>query len=125
MAELKPCPYGVTVQDKVVEIDQLKRLCDELGDALRAYKESQTPPHHIYGKPVTDCHKFGEWIPVSERLPEKSGKYLVAGRQFHEQTYQVWICEFLSLGLLRGWSNNARNPIVEMWMHLPQPPKGE
>lgn len=64
-----------------------------------------------------------EWISVNDRLPEKSGKYLVTGRQFRERTQKVWICEFLSFGLLRGWNNDAKNPIVEAWMPLPEPPK--
>lgn len=64
-----------------------------------------------------------EWISVEDRLPEKSGKFLVTGRPFREKTYQVWICDFLSCEILRGWSNAARNPIVEAWMPLPEPPK--
>lgn len=66
-----------------------------------------------------------EWIPVTERLPDVSGKYLVTGRSFRERIPQIWICEFINCGLLRGWSNEARNPIVEAWMPLPTPPKGE
>lgn len=28
-------------------------------------------------KPVTDCHGFGEWIPVTERLPSDEKEVLV------------------------------------------------
>ena len=49
---------GVIVQDNCIEIDavenHLQQLYDNLDDALRAYKESQTPTHDIYGKSMTD-----------------------------------------------------------------------
>ena len=56
-----------------------------------------------------------KWIPVSKRLPEKSGNYLVCGKNV------IWICEFLDLGMVKGWSNPAENPVVEAWMELPEP----
>jgi hypothetical protein len=108
--------------------EKLVELIDESGACFNCFpcedyekEEKYKIADHLIAHGVT----VQEWIPVTERLPENSGKYLVAGRQFREQKYQVWICEFLSLGLFRGWSNHARNPIVEMWMPLPQPPKGE
>lgn len=62
------------------------------------------------------------WIPVGERLPEKSGQYYVSGKS------KVWICEFLTIHsgtkLLGGWCNNAANPVVQAWMPLPEPYKG-
>jgi len=59
------------------------------------------------------------WIPISERLPEESGMYLVSGR-WKNEPYEVWICEFMYLGELKGWANDAKRPIVTAWMPLPK-----
>lgn len=64
------------------------------------------------------------FIPVTERLPEEAGKYLVCGRWRGKQT-EIWVCEFMALGHLKGWANNAANPVVSHWMPLPDPPKEE
>lgn len=64
------------------------------------------------------------WIPVTERLPKEAGKYLVCGRWRGEPT-EIWVCEFMTLGCLNGWANNAANPVVSHWMTLPKPPKEE
>lgn len=68
-----------------------------------------------------------QWIPCSERLPKKSGKYYVSGGD------KVWICEFLiipnftvkSIGKTCGWCNNVSKPVVQAWMQPPEPYKGE
>ena len=62
------------------------------------------------------------WIPVTERLPEKTGKYLVCG-QWRGEPAETWVCELMSFGKIKGWANEARNPAVTHWMPLPEPPK--
>ena len=63
-------------------------------------------------------YAHGEWIPCSERLPEKSGQYYVSGGD------KVWICSFLIIPTFKGgWCNNVSNPVVEAWMPLPEPYK--
>lgn len=69
--------------------------------------------------------KQGEWIPVPERLPEKTGKYLVYGRGNCYQESKIWICGCISIGNVVGWCNDAHNPIVTHWMPLPEPPEAE
>ena len=63
-----------------------------------------------------------QWIPCSERLPEKPGQYYVSGGD------KVWICEFLIIpNFIGGWCNDVANPVVQAWMPLPAPyiPEGE
>jgi len=61
-----------------------------------------------------------KWIPVSERMPEKTGQYYVSGGD------KVWICEFLIIpNFTCGWCNDASNPVVKAWMPLPKPYKGD
>ena len=66
-----------------------------------------------------------KWIPVTERWPEMPGTYLVTGRSFRNKTPQIWICECILVGSVIGWCNDAKNPVIEAWMPLPEPPKGE
>lgn len=57
-----------------------------------------------------------EWIPVSERMPEEDGYYIVSGGG------KVWVCEMLNLtDTVKGWCNSILKPSVEAWMSLPQP----
>ena len=57
----------------------------------------------------------GEWTLSSKKMPEESGYYLVSGGG------KVWICKMFDSGYLKGWCNDARNPVVEAWMPLPTP----
>ena len=77
-----------------------------------------------YDLAVEDLEKigWGEWIPVTERLPEKTGEYLVCG-QWRGKPAETWVCELISFGKIKGWANEARNPAVTHWMPLPEPPK--
>ena len=68
------------------------------------------------------CEAVPKWIPVTEQLPEEAGKYLVCGRWREKQT-EIWVCEFITLGRLKGWANYAANPPVTYWMPLPESPK--
>lgn len=62
----------------------------------------------------------GEWIPCSERLPEKSGQYYVSGGG------KVWVCNFLIIPDFKGgWCNDVSNPVVKAWMPMPEPYKKE
>ncbi len=61
--------------------------------------------------PTVEERKTGKWIPVSERLPEEKGMYLV--------TVQDYV-------LMEQWSGTgwwATRPTA--WMPLPEPYKGE
>ena len=70
------------------------------------------------------CEAVPRWIPVTERLPEKTGKYLVCG-QWRGEPAETWVCELIAFGKIKGWANEARNPAVTHWMPLPEPPKEE
>ena len=65
------------------------------------------------------------WIPVSERLPEENGQYLVTVKNLtgYEQLYNnVFECEFFEKDwIFKGWKDNK----VIAWMPLPQPYKAE
>ena len=66
------------------------------------------------------------WIPVTERLPEEDGVYIVTYKIPHEgkdiESFGVGVKHFI--GRLKMWSmNDLSTPIA--WMPLPEPYKGE
>lgn len=101
---------GSTLTIKVSEedIDKAKRIMLDYAPWCKVFYEDDK-----------DINVPSKWIPVSERLPEKDGIYLVSGGG------KVWSAQCLTFGCFRGWSNDARNPAVIAWMPLPEPWKGE
>lgn len=72
--------------------------------------------------------KEGEWIPVSERLPEKSGVYIVTEKMFsiddrgHKGEYNIKI---EPVEYCNGEWRRAKFFEVIAWQPLPQPYKPE
>lgn len=62
---------------------------------------------------IIPMKEYGQWILCKERLPKEAGEYLVKGT--YKGDTKTWKCQFLSLGGIGGWSNDARNPIVSAW----------
>lgn len=63
-----------------------------------------------------------KWIPVTERLPKATGKYLVCRVDTHGVTMigtNFYFAPCLPDGV-GGWSSEA---VITHWMPLPEPPK--
>ena len=74
--------------------------------------------------------KTGEWIPVSERLPEDSGEYLVTVIDEDVETYKhmeiAWYAHPKDYDVEEGdWRELMFNEKVIAWMPLPEPYKEE
>lgn len=77
-------------------------------------------------KSVTD-NNVVKWIPVTERLPEKGGTYIVytvsgcvtTARFYPERDFCNYRGEFIRHELGRFHRNSTH------WMPMPEPPKGE
>lgn len=67
---------------------------------------------------IAEQPKLGEWIPVSERLPDKKGLYLVS----HGENYSVRIEEFNGI---RHFSTIHNYSQPKAWLPLQEPYKGE
>ena len=121
--ELQKCLDGVSADN-----DSLCATIDELERDLKRSKEYEAfwekGANEALKKFQTTVAKIPRWSPVTEQLPEEAGKYLVCGRWRGEQT-EIWVCEFMALGCLKGWANKAANPPVSHWMPLPPAPKEE
>lgn len=63
------------------------------------------------------------WIPMTERLPEKEGSYLVTSATEKVYTAHWYTEKKCSGGYIRkpAWSH----PNITHWMPLPEPPKEE
>lgn len=66
--------------------------------------------------------KVPRWIPVTERLPERSGKYLVCTNRGN-----VYQTKFYSYPEEAGghWGQKDKGKSITHWMELPKPPKGD
>lgn len=109
--------------------------------------------HDIFSEPVTTYAKLAiealekekesgvtvqEWIPVTERLPERDKEVLLIVHGWEDRLYYTgclhrqeaersWLTGIKSKASdwkIWGFSY-LREPIVTHWMPLPQPPKGE
>ena len=84
-------------------------ICNTLEEVVGLI-ESQPPAD------VPDTN-VGEWIPCSERLPEKAGNYIVTSKG----------CTWVAYWFYHTWwgiEKRCRWTDVEAWMPLPEPYKG-
>ncbi|HGO4255466.1 TPA: DUF551 domain-containing protein, partial [Klebsiella pneumoniae] len=66
----------------------------------------------------------GKWIPVSERMPEDSGRYWCYVEEQNDlgKSHYQWNCSWNGD---RWWVESEGGGIVTHWMPLPNPPKEE
>ena len=81
---------------------------------MKIYEATEIAYKNGYEQGKKDAVK---WIPVTERLPEEEGLYLVAVVNDHERRYSktAWY---------HGHGNWFLHQKVTHWMPLPEPPKG-
>jgi hypothetical protein len=79
-----------------------------------------------YEKGYHDGRAAGRWIPVSERLPDKEGSYLVCSTRNSVYVTHFHTDRYFKNGYFRlaGFAVRGDSKITH-WMPLPEPPKGE
>ena len=96
------------------------------------YVSNKTVASHLIANGVT----VQEWISVDDRLPDKTGRYLVLKNRIApdclggNRTDIVILRFFVDKGFripthIPDWINEEINEEVTHWMPLPEPPKGE
>lgn len=65
-----------------------------------------------------------EWIPVTEKLPEDSGYYLVVHRNKYNGSISIAFEMYIKCKIGEWWENDYAYDVTH-WMPPPEPPKGE
>lgn len=124
MSELKLCPHcngsGRIVSVSGFKSDRYRVVCEQCGASTR---ECDTEQEAVSAWNM----RADGWIPVDERLPEKSGEYICLSRtairhvlDYSAKHKKFNACDSLSEQLADSYSIN-----VMYWQPLPEPPKGE
>ena len=114
------------VREKLIEILKKPIFPHELVDPTEAVAD------YLLDSGVT----VQEWISVKDRLPDKTGRYLVIKNRIApdylggNRTDIVILRFFVDKGFrmpthIPDWINEEINDEVTHWMPIPQPPKGE
>jgi Lar family restriction alleviation protein len=118
MKELKPCPFcggeakltkGITYLDNYV-------TCCECFSRTKTYNTKESA--------IKSWNKRNAWIPCEERLPEKSGNYIVTMKvtnKLNETYYDVIEATYWSS--LKTWEDTVDDISVNViaWCELPKP----
>ena len=94
----------------------------EYMDGWTSYSQFQ-----IDNAPTIEAEPVRHWIPVSERLPEKTGYYLVCDSTafFDGIKGRQDVSKFV-IGRHGGhWYGAIRRECITHWMPLPEPPESE
>lgn len=102
---------------KLLELLKESKLCSKRFDDQYSDGTIAIIADHIIANGVT----VQEWIPVTERLPEESGMYIVTANDGHAQrvSFVLWQKKNRTWNLV-GARSYWR---VTHWMPLPEPPK--
>ena len=102
----------MTKEDKEAIIRRLEAMYGEAED-------NETKEALFYAtEALKEQRPHGEWIPCSERLPEKDGKYLVTMKGWASSKPMVTTSIFVN-------STKEWYPSCIAWMPLPEPYKKE
>ena len=72
---------------------------------------------------IAELRSAQEWIPVTERLPEESGMYIITANDGHAQ--RVSFVQWQKKNRMWNLTGARSYWRVTHWQPLPQPPKGE
>ena len=110
---------------KLIQTAKSKKQYDflfgNIDDAIDMKSDDEYIADHLIANGVT----VQKWIPVSERLPDTFGEYIVAvqdafGKRYSDYANYDPYELYWRTGLHRGVDE-----MVTHWMPLPEPPEGE
>jgi len=102
-------PIRIDHREPIWDVDE---SCDQPHDADRAL---------IAAAPALLAHIDSGWTPVSEKRPNRAGRYLITIQ--HEKDDQPWVC-IDDYGNDGKWGEEGHGWVVLAWKRLPEPYRG-
>lgn len=117
MCRENPCPYDNSCTQR------------EVWERLRAYEDTGLEPEEVAAlrEQESNCPEIeavkNQWIPVTERLPESGGTYIVRSDRGSIYTSHFYPPRKSRIGIYGGnWTPRGKTTVTH-WMPLPEPPK--
>lgn len=119
--------------DSIIECDMENYVLEVFTERPSVIRTAEIIADHLIANGVT-IRERGEWIPVTERLPEETQDFLVVLdngnidiRLFNSKaepwiTYSLMLNKFIVLDSRREWTVEYK---VTHWMPIPEPPEAE
>ena len=133
IAQLNQMNFAPTEKGKTMA-ENYKHLYEQTKKMLAMYQDELVPG---FRKQIEEMEAKNKWIPVSERLPDIGGCYLVAVKYKYdlekEYNYDTDVATYnFGYGYIDGkwdtyvdWDEGQQYIHVTHWMLLPEPPKEE
>ena len=114
------------VREKLVELLKTNAcpspfMCDP---ACRYYGYRDCFPDRFADHLIAHGVTVQEWVPVTERLPEDSGYYLVVHQNKYNGSISIAFEMYIKCKIGEWWENDYAYDVTH-WMLLPEMPKGE
>lgn len=107
------------IDEKKLKRDDLCDICNS-ADCANCFSDSD------FEKWINAQPKVGEWIPCSERLPEKTSSYLVTTIAADAFGKPYYVMDVALYNIIYGWTlNNKKCEEIFAWQPLPEPWGGE
>lgn len=109
------------MREKLMELLESTVSKEEVAAYGEVYVSTSRVADHLIANGVT----IQKWIPVSERLPDKEGSYLVYTERGSVYASHFYTRKTFHNGYVREaqWSQRGKVKVTH-WMPLPEPPKG-
>ena len=109
------------VREKLVELIQESGACFDCFP-VSGYEKNQI--EKIASYLIDHGATVQEWVPVTERLPEDSGYYLVVHQNKYNGSISIAFEMYIKCKIGEWWENDYAYDVTH-WMPLPELPKGE
>ena len=93
-------------------------------DTIGEYNIPHKFKREIAGYLISHGVTVQEWVPVTDRLPEDSGYYLVVHRNKYNGRISTALETYIKCKIGEWWANDYVYDVTH-WMPLPELPKGE